>query len=273
MRRRGELRRPARRPHQRLDRDPRGHGGSAAGLARPHRRRARRGRLPRGPRRHDRRRRDPRVPRATATAPSAASSRSSAAPTTSASTSRSSSASTTCPTASRRRCSSRPPRLDAAIPADELARRRDFRASGHRHHRRRNRARLRRRRLGGPPPQRQLRARTSTSPTSATTCAPARPSTCEAALRGTSVYFPDRAVPMLPLELSTEICSLKPQVDRLVLSVLLEIDHRGDVVSPGVHPRRHPQRRADDLHQRAPAARRRRRPARALRPPRRRVSS
>src|ERR1700731_4114331 len=53
----------------------------------------------------------------------------------------------------------------------------------------------------------------------------------EARLRGTSVYFPDRAVPMLPLELSTEICSLKPQVDRLVLSALLEIDHHGDVVS------------------------------------------
>jgi ribonuclease R len=53
----------------------------------------------------------------------------------------------------------------------------------------------------------------------------------EAFLRGTSVYFPDRAVPMLPLELSTEICSLKPDVDRLVLSVLLEIDHRGDIVS------------------------------------------
>jgi ribonuclease R len=36
---------------------------------------------------------------------------------------------------------------------------------------------------------------------------------------------------MLPLELSTEICSLKPDVDRLVLSVLLEIDHRGDIIS------------------------------------------
>ena len=36
---------------------------------------------------------------------------------------------------------------------------------------------------------------------------------------------------MLPLELSTEICSLKPGVDRLVLSVLLEIDHAGDIVS------------------------------------------
>jgi ribonuclease R len=53
----------------------------------------------------------------------------------------------------------------------------------------------------------------------------------EALLRGASVYFPDRAVPMLPLELSTEICSLKPQVDRLVISALLEIDRRGDVVS------------------------------------------
>ena len=52
----------------------------------------------------------------------------------------------------------------------------------------------------------------------------------EARLRGTSVYFPDRAVPMLPLELSTEICSLKPGVDRLVLSVLLEVDHAGEVV-------------------------------------------
>ena len=53
----------------------------------------------------------------------------------------------------------------------------------------------------------------------------------EARERGTSVYFPDRAVPMLPFELSTNICSLKPQVDRLVVSALIEIDHKGEPVA------------------------------------------
>ena len=57
----------------------------------------------------------------------------------------------------------------------------------------------------------------------------------EARLRGTSVYFPDRAVPMLPLELSTNICSLRPRVERLVLSCVMEIDHQGEIVGYELH--------------------------------------
>jgi ribonuclease R len=53
----------------------------------------------------------------------------------------------------------------------------------------------------------------------------------EARLRGTSVYFPDRAIPMLPQELSTGICSLKPSEDRLVLSCILQLDAEARIES------------------------------------------
>jgi ribonuclease R len=65
---------------------------------------------------------------------------------------------------------------------------------------------------------------------------PGSPIDREARLRGTSVYFPDRAVPMLPFQLSTNLCSLVPHQDRLVISALLEIDHQGEIVAQEIMP-------------------------------------
>jgi ribonuclease R len=53
----------------------------------------------------------------------------------------------------------------------------------------------------------------------------------EALHRGTSVYFPERAIPMLPERLSNGICSLNPGVDRLVQSVLIEVTPQGEIVA------------------------------------------
>jgi ribonuclease R len=53
--------------------------------------------------------------------------------------------------------------------------------------------------------------------------------------RGTSVYFPERAVHMFPEDLATGLCSLRPHVDRLVQSCVMDVDRHGEVVRYELH--------------------------------------
>ncbi|MCL0095985.1 ribonuclease R [Thermodesulfovibrionales bacterium] len=58
----------------------------------------------------------------------------------------------------------------------------------------------------------------------------------EAKKRGTSIYFPDRVIPMLPKGLSEDLCSLKPKADRLAFTIEMDFDRHGEGIDRRFYP-------------------------------------
>ena len=126
-------------------------------------------------------------------------------------------------------------RLGGAVKEQDLARPHRLPADHDGDDRRRARPRLRRRDHDRDGCRTATTGSACTSRTSRTTCPKAARSTRKRTSASTSVYFPERAVHMFPSELSTGLCSLNPNVDRLVQSCLMEIDRSGNVVRYEIH--------------------------------------
>ncbi|MBT5869586.1 MAG: ribonuclease R [Nitrospinaceae bacterium] len=58
----------------------------------------------------------------------------------------------------------------------------------------------------------------------------------EALERGTSIYYADGVIPMLPVSLSNEACSLKPNEPRLTLSAIMDFDREANFIGGTLHP-------------------------------------
>ncbi|MDH5769424.1 MAG: ribonuclease R, partial [Nitrospirota bacterium] len=58
----------------------------------------------------------------------------------------------------------------------------------------------------------------------------------EARKRGTSIYFPEKVIPMLPKELSEDLCSLKPKLERRAFTVEMDFDRNGERLNARFYP-------------------------------------
>ena len=151
-----------------------------------------------------------------------------------------------CRVSGPRRCRTRSGDLTAEVPEDRQARPRRPARSAAGDHRRRGCARFRRRRV-----LRSARRAAGVCWWRSPTCRYyVRPGTAldgEAQLRGNSVYFPERVIPMLPEMLSNGLCSLNPEVDRLCMVCEMLINREGKVTRSRFLRRRDALARAADL--------------------------
>ncbi len=75
-------------------------------------------------------------------------------------------------------------------------------------------------------------------------CVPGTAIDDEAVKRGTSVYLVDATIPMLPHQLSSNVCSLKEAEDRLAFSAIFTINKKGDVLQPQIYKNSYPLQQA-----------------------------